>query len=67
MSISEEIKTINNKNELNKAQYNLDRLRFLLYHQEMLVNMNFRLAKMFYQKKTCSKKLLQQKDLNVLH
>ena len=41
MSISEKIKTINNKIELNKAQYNLDRLRFLLYHQEMLVNMNF--------------------------
>ena len=41
-SISEKIKAINNKIEQNKAQYNFDKLlRFLLYHQEMLVNMNF--------------------------
>ena len=42
MSISEKIKAINNKIEQNKAQYNLDKLlRFLLHHQEMLVNMDF--------------------------
>ena len=43
MIISEKIKAISNKIEQNKAQYNLDRklLRFLLYNQEMLVNMNF--------------------------
>ena len=41
MSITEKIKAINNK-----AQYNLDRqtdnmLRFQLYHQKMLINMDF--------------------------
>ena len=43
MSISEKIKVIYNKVEQNKAQYNLDDklLRFQLYHQEMLVDMNF--------------------------
>ena len=43
ISISKKIKAINNKIEQNKAQYSLDRdlLRFLLDHQEMLVNMNF--------------------------
>ena len=43
MSISETIKTINSKIEQNKAQYDLDRqnARFQLYHQEMLLNMNF--------------------------
>ena len=41
--ISEKIKAISNKIEQNKVQYDLDRklLRFLLYNQEMLVNMNF--------------------------
>ena len=39
MTVSEKIKTINNKIEPNKAQYDLD--RFLLYHQEMSENMNF--------------------------
>ena len=45
MSISENSKAIDNKIEQSKAQYTLGRettlLRFLLYHQEMLVNMNF--------------------------
>ena len=42
MSITEKIKVINNKIEQNKAQYDLDKLpKFLLYHPEMLVNMNF--------------------------
>ena len=42
MSISEKIKAINNKIEQNKAQYHLEKqtARILLYHQEMLVNMN---------------------------
>ena len=43
MTVSEKIKTIDDKIEQNKASYNLDRktARFLLYHQKMLVNMNF--------------------------
>ena len=43
MTVSEKIKAIHNKIEKNKAQYNLDRklLGFLLYRQEMLVNVNF--------------------------
>ena len=40
MSVSEKIKGINNKIEQNKGQ--IDKLLiFQLYHQEMLVNMNF--------------------------
>ena len=43
MSISEKIKTIDNKIEQNKAQYSLDRKtdKISVYHQEMLVNMIF--------------------------
>ena len=42
MSISEKIKAIDKKTDQNKVQYNLDlRLRFLLYHQEMFVSINF--------------------------
>ena len=43
MSFSEKINAINDKIEQSKAQCNLTgrRLRFLLYHQEMLVNRNF--------------------------
>ena len=43
MSITEKIKATNNKVARHKAQHNLDNslLRFRLYHQEMLVNMNF--------------------------
>ena len=69
MSISEKTKTIDNKIEQNKAQYDLDRqtAKISAYHQEMLVNMNFELAKMFYLKKTCYKKLLQRKSLNIHH
>ena len=51
MSISEKIKTINNKIEQKKAQCNLDtQAAFLLYHQERIANMNFWLAKIFYPK-----------------
>ena len=45
MSISKKIKTINSKIKKMKAQYNLD--RFLLYHQQMSVNLNFRLENAF--------------------
>ena len=42
MSISEKIKTIDNKIEQNKAQYDLEKVqRLLLYHEEALVNINF--------------------------
>ena len=43
MTVNEKIKIINGKIEQNKVQYNLDdkQLRFQLYHQEMMVNMNF--------------------------
>ena len=43
MTISEKIKTINNKIEQNKTHYDLDRqiAKISAYHQEMLVNMNF--------------------------
>ena len=66
MTVSDKIKTSNKKIEQNKAQYNLDRkvLKFWFYHQEMLINMNFSLAKMFYQRNTCQKKLLQSRFEN---
>ena len=55
MTVSEKIRTIDDKIEQNKAQYFLDRqifrLIFRLHHQKMLVNMNFKQVKMFYQKK----------------
>ena len=43
MTVSEQIKTIDNKIEQNEAQYNLERqtAKIWLYHQEMLVNMQF--------------------------
>ena len=42
MSISEKIKVINDKIKQNKAQYDLDKLlRFLLFYQKILVNINF--------------------------
>ena len=43
ITFSQKIKTIDNKIEQNKAQYNLRRQMLIiwLYHQEMLVNMNF--------------------------
>ena len=42
MNISEKIKAINNKIEKIKAQDDLEKLlRFQLYHQGMLINMNF--------------------------
>ena len=64
MFVNEKIKTFDNKIEQNQAQYDLDRqtLRFLLYHQEALVNINFRQIKKFYQKK-----LLQSKNLKMCH
>ena len=46
MSINEKIKAINKKIEQNSALFDLDRQTFLLYHEEMLVIMN-------YLKKTC--------------
>ena len=49
MTITEKIETVDKKLEPNKAQYiYIDKLlRFQLYHQKMLVNMNFLLAKTF--------------------
>ena len=45
MTITEKIKTIDNKIEQIKAQYDLERkteqLGFQLYYQKILVNMNF--------------------------
>ena len=43
MSVSEKNKTIDSKIQQNKVQYNLDKqtANIQLYHQEMLVNMNF--------------------------
>ena len=43
MSIGGKIKTIDNKIEENKAQYNLDgrNAKTSAYYQEMLINMNF--------------------------
>ena len=40
--------------------------KFQHYHQEMLVNINFQPVKMTYQKHLW-KKLLQSKDLNIIH
>ena len=55
MTISEKVRTIHNKIKQNKDPYDLDnqKVRFWLFHQEMLANTNFCLAKMFYRKKTC--------------
>ena len=55
MSISEKIKAINNKIELNKDQYNLNRptAKISASSSGMLVSMNLWLVKMFYQEKTC--------------
>ena len=65
MTLSEKIKTIDNKIEQNKAQYNLGRQTAKI--SEMLVNMNFWHVKMFQQKNNHYKKLLQSKDLNILY
>ena len=58
MTVSEKNKTIDDKIEQNKAQYNLCRqkVRFQLYRQIMLVNINFHKARMFY----LEKKLLEK-------
>ena len=40
MTVSEKIKTIDNEMS-NTKQYNLDRQTAKLYHQEMLVNIDF--------------------------
>ena len=54
MSISDKIKTTNKKSS--KTKFNtskLDKLlRFQLYHQDKLVNMNFYPANMFHQKRS---------------
>ena len=65
MTLSEKIKTIDNKIEQNKAQYNLGRQTAEI--SEMLVNMNFWHVKMFQQKNNHYKKLLQSKDLHILY
>ena len=42
MTANEKIKINDNKKEKDIAQYDLDKqLRFWLYHQQILVNMNF--------------------------
>ena len=43
MAVKKKIKTINNKIEQRKAQYNLDRqtANISAYYQEMLIYMNF--------------------------
>ena len=41
MTVNEKIKTLDNKIEQNKAQYNLNIQTAKLYHQEVLINMNF--------------------------
>ena len=68
ISVSEKIKTINNKSS--KAKLNIietDKLlRFELYPQKILLNINFRPLKIFYQKTTCHKKLIQLNNLNIL-
>ena len=60
-NIREKIKSINNKIKLNKAQGNLGGLtkllRFLLYHEEVLINMKFYLPKTFHQLKTWEVKI----------
>ena len=54
MSICEKIKTIDNKIEQNKAQYNLDRKTPKIYALSSgNVSKYEFLAKMFYLKKTC--------------
>ena len=64
MTVSEKNKTIDDKIEQNKAQYNLDRqkVRLQLYRQIMLVNINFHKARMFYlEKKIVRKSCYNQK------
>ena len=53
MTISKIVRTINKKIEQNKDPYDLDnkKLRFWLFHQEILANINFCLANMFYRKR----------------
>ena len=43
MPVSEKIKSADNKIDQNKTQYDLDDklVRYQLYHQEILVDMNF--------------------------
>ena len=66
MTITEKIETVDNKLEPNKAQYiYIDKLlRFQLYHQKMLVNMNFLLAKIFCQKKNLLEKAATMKSFD---
>ena len=67
MFVNEKIKTFDYKIEQNQAQYDLDRqtLRFLLYLQEALVNINFRQTKKFYQKGRPEKAATIKKSENV--
>ena len=54
MTVSKKIKTIDNKIEQNKAQYNLDRQTAKIsVLSSGNVNMNFWLGKMLYLNQTC--------------
>ena len=61
MTVSEKIKTIDNKIEQNKAQNDLDRNTDKISAKSSgnVSEYEFLLAKMFYQKNTSYKKLLQ--------
>ena len=61
MSISEKIKTIHDKIEQNKGQYNLDRqtTKISALSSGNVSKYAFSTGTMFYQKKTCWRKLLQ--------
>ena len=69
MSISEKIKAINNKIEQNKLQYNLDRqtARISAFLSGNVSKYEFLTSKDVSQEKSLLEKLLQQKDLNILH
>ena len=67
MSISEKIKTINNKIEQDKAQYNLDRQTAKIFVLSLGNDSKYELLtrKDVLAEKTCQKKLLQPKDSNI--
>ena len=61
MTVSEKFKTIDNKIKQNKAQYDLDRQTTKIYHQEMLVNMNFWWQRYFTRKRLARKSCYNKK------
>ena len=65
MSISQKIKAINNKIAQYKAQYDLGRQTAKMFSSslEMLVNMNFLQAKMFFPEKDLLEKVAAMKRL----